>query len=87
MLKLVDRLAGSSLHGWSSMFDLCVTKEPCVYPYDGPVVKICPVADTGVVELLWPGEPVHVVQAQDLVAEFERLANQDLWFQAPGNGA
>ncbi len=79
MLALVDHLSGTTLHAWTSMFDLCVTQVPTTYPYAGPVVKVCPIPDTTLLELQWPGDQIHVIPADDAVATFERLANQFSW--------
>lgn len=87
MLALVDHLSWTSLHAWTSMFDLCVTRSPVAYPYEGPVVRVCPVPGTALLELQWPDDQVHVVAASDAVARFRRLAHQFSWLPASGHGA
>lgn len=87
MLALVDHLSRTSLHAWTSMFDLCVTRSPVAYPYEGPVVRVCPVADTALLALQWPDDRVHFVAASDAVTLFQRLAHQFSWLPARGHGA
>jgi len=87
MLALVDRLADSSLHAWTSMFDLCVTLAPATYPHEGLMIKVSPVPETELLELRWSTDQAHVVPASDSIAAFERLASQHSWHMAPGHRA
>jgi hypothetical protein len=87
MIALVDRLAESSLHAWTSMFDLCLTQVPTTYPYDGPMVKVSPVPDTDLLELRWPGGQTHAVAAAESVLAFEQMSKDYSWHWSPRGGA
>lgn len=87
MLALIDRLSDSSLHAWTSMFDLCVTRMPAIYPHEGPMIRVSPVPDTGLLELRWSNDQAHVIPASDSIVGFERLANEHSWQLVPRHGA
>lgn len=35
----------SAIHAWTSMHDLCIVQREVTYPFDGPFLRVSPVAD------------------------------------------
>jgi hypothetical protein len=88
MLSLVGYIEQShfsTLFGWSSMHDLCISQVPATYPYNGPYLRISPQRG-GTVEFRYIDTPIKEKQWSRIVtgnAAFERLvsfANQLHWF-------
>lgn len=75
----------SGVHGWQSMYTLCVVQIPVAYPYEGPRLQIEPVSygtvefryiDTHVRQRMWKRtEPLDRV-----IARFRKTIIQLRWF-------
>lgn len=79
MHKLVSEIDASDykqgLFAWTSMHDLCIVQTPVTYPYDGPYLRISPLAN-GQLEFRYLDTPVKDKQWQRVVdgsAGFDRL--------------
>ena len=89
MHKLVRDIESShykdGLYAWTSMHDLCVVQTPVTYPYNGPYLKISPLADgqlefryldTEIIQKQWH----RVVDGAAGFARLERFLKQLHWF-------
>src|SRR5215475_13218789 len=89
MHKLVSLIASSrykdGLFGWTSANDLCIVQTPASYPYNGPYLRISPIAD-GQLEfryidtLLEDKQWRRIVDGADGFARLERFLEQLHWF-------
>jgi hypothetical protein len=77
----------STLFGWTSMYDLCITQTKVSYPYDGPFLRISPVSN-GMVEFRYIDTQIQsqqlqrTVSASETVARFNSFLAQLHWFTA-----
>ena len=87
--KLVSEIDGShykdGLFAWTSVIDLCVVQTPISYPYNGPYLRISPLADgqlefryidTAVKDRQW----CRVVEGKAGFARLESFLEQLHWF-------
>jgi hypothetical protein len=89
MLKLVSELERSrykdGLFAWTSMHDLCIVQTPVTYPYDGPYLRISPIAN-GQLEFRYIDTPLkdkqwhRIVDGASGFARLERFLEQLHWF-------
>ena len=89
MLELVQAIEASryasGLYAWQSMHDLCIAQTPVSYPYDGPYLRISPLAggklefryiDTFMVDQQWH----RTVEGAEGFARLESFIDQLHWF-------
>ena len=82
---IAARPVRTGVHGWTSMYTLCITQIPVHYPYEGPVLIVDPVSnesvefryeDTFIKSRMWrrtePGERV--------IDRFRKTMIQLNWF-------
>lgn len=86
---LVRKIAGTSLssglHGWTSVFDLCIAQVEASYPYDGPRLIISPLSNNLVefryVDTYEKAKQWHrTVDSTEVVFCFETFLSQLRWF-------
>jgi hypothetical protein len=86
--RLGNSRYGEALFGWTSMWDLCITQIPVKYPYNGPYLRIAPIAadrlefryvDTHIGDRQWHRE----VPADEAFARLETFLMRDLKWFAP----
>jgi hypothetical protein len=93
MLAVIDHIGdsglGVGLHGWTSMFDLCIAQAVVTYPYRGPYLRISPVAGTDRLEFRYVDTPIQAQQwsreasARDALRRFKRFVDQLRWSTLP----
>ena len=75
----------SGLYGWTSMLDLCIAQTAVTYPYDGPYLRVSPLAggqiefrylDTHEKEKQWH----RTVEAVEAVPRLLKFLHQLHWF-------
>lgn len=89
MLMLVTAIMDSryaeGLHAWTSIFDLCIVQTPVSHPYNGPYLRVSPLAhgklefryiDTWKEDQQWH----RVVAQEDGFNRLERFLEQLHWF-------
>jgi hypothetical protein len=89
MLTLVSEIEQSKyatgLFGWTSMHDLCIVQTPVNHPYNGPYLRISPIAqgtlefrylDTAIENKQWH----RTVDTSKAFARLERFIDQLHWF-------
>jgi hypothetical protein len=89
MYQLVSEIEASDykhgLFGWTSVHDLCLVQTPVSYPYNGPYLRISPLAD-GLLEFRYIDTEIRdkqwhrVVAGADGFARLERFFEQLHWF-------
>jgi hypothetical protein len=89
MFALVQRIESGPLAkglcGWTSMFDLCITQKEVTYPYDGPFLKISPLADGRIefryIDTYHKDKQWHrSVEASDAIPRLLKFLDQLRWF-------
>jgi hypothetical protein len=89
MLKIVSEINSSrykdGLFAWTSANDLCIAQIPVSYPYNGPYLRISPIAN-GQLEFRYIDTPLEdkqwrrIVDGEDGFARLERFMEQLPWF-------